>query len=221
MSETIEDPMKYIWEKVSTISPDGRRLIKYQNRASLEYLYQTGFVDTDRFTMPQWIDAFNDSLQPDGSYLLSETQWMAKRKYRYDGPVDEPFDPMTIREGEWEPDEFDRLLKEKIFPATSVEEGLFRKTLQGPGSKVFLKGKVVVNKDLKTALKHVLELRPSPRHSRELRFAQLKNKSKGVTPAAVSPPTPVQAQREASRFAMGVSESKQALDQLSKLLGKR
>src|SRR5262249_30757370 len=125
----IQDPMLVIWEKVSQPFPEGRRCIQWRTRADIDYLYDTGFVDTDRYKKEEWIDAFKDSLLPDGSYLITREQWLAKGVYRFSGPTAAPFDPLSLQEGEWEVEEFEKILEEKIFPSTTLSKEIFRKAI--------------------------------------------------------------------------------------------
>ena len=212
--------MKYIWDKVSKPSTESTRRIRYKDRKELEYLYQTGFVDTDQFSLDQWIAAFQDSLQPDGSYLLAEGQWMQKKKYRYAEPIDDPFDPLILREGLWEPTEFEKLLKEKILPSITVDEGTFRMLLKKERAKHFVDGKFKMDLQFKLGLIHILELAPSPRRFREIQFAGARARivSGG---GATSPSMPsIPSVQQPSSFQMGPPSSKTAVDQLSKLLWK-
>lgn len=221
VTDPAQDPMKYIWEQVSQPDAQGLRLIRYGGRNDLLYLYETGFVDTDKFKLEDWVDAFKDSLQKDGRYVLTETQWMAKKKFRYDGPIDVPFDPLALPEQLWEPVDFEKLLKEKILPAMSIPEKTFRESLQRVKDKMFVRGKVNVDKQFKAVLKQLFDMSPSPRRYREVSLQEaLQKGGKGPTKAApVATSTPTAQQK--SGFSKGPAASQMAVDQLSKLLGKR
>lgn len=212
--------MKYIWEQVSQPDPQGKRFVKYGGRQDLVYLYETGFVDTDKFPLTEWVDAFKDSLQKDGRYLLDENQWMAKKKYRYDGPIDVPFDPLVLPERLWEPSEFEKLLKEKILPSMAIPEKTFRDSLEKVKDKMLVKGKVSIDKQFKFVLKQILDNSPSPRRFREVSLAEALQKMGQGSPKPGMPAVPQTAQQK-SGFSTGPAASKAAVDQLSKLLGKR
>ena len=125
MSDKPNDPMKSIWDATAIAYPNGKTLIRWTSRNDLVYLYDIGFVDTDQFSPEQWIKSFEDSLQKDFSYLVTEEQWMAKRSYRYEGPTELPFNPLTMREGEWEPAELDAIVYQKILPSTTLKKEHF------------------------------------------------------------------------------------------------
>jgi len=84
------NPMEYIWEKVAGATGDGEKAIVYRDVHDLKYLYASGFADTSKFTLDEWLRAFADSKREDGSYRLTHPQWMAKKKYR--------FDPLSTKE---------------------------------------------------------------------------------------------------------------------------
>lgn len=213
--------MKYIWEQVSQPDAQGRRLITYGGRNDLAYLYETGFVDTDKFKLEDWVEAFKDSLQKDGRYILNEQQWMLKKKYRYDGPIDPPFDPLTLPEKLWEPSDFERLLKEKILPALAIPEKTFRESLLRAKDKLFVNGKVNLEKQFKFALKQIFEMSPSPRRYREVSLAEALQKTRPGAPSVGVAATPSPAAQQKSGFSKGPAASQAAVDQLSKLLGRK
>ncbi len=204
--------MQYLWDHLSQPDPRGARWIVYKGRDELKNLYETGFVDTDHHSLSDWINAFQDSLQSDGSYRLSERQWLEKRKYRYDGPVEKPFDPMSLREGEWEGSDLEKILKEKIAPALSVDLKQFEKSLE-KGRKSLASGKISVTPAIKTGLKRLLELYPSPRRMREIGV----HRSQKPVPSPPNSPPPIPS---STAFTREEAASKKAVDQLSKLLWK-
>lgn len=219
MTDDLFDPMKFIWDGVSqpsTSSPASPRVIKYRDRNDLEYLYKTGFVDTDKFTLREWMESFKDSLQTNGEYILTESQWMKKGQYRYHGPVDPPFDPMEIREGSWTMKDLQKLMREKILPSLEVEEDFLTKSIFGGKPQPAGKEMVFINKQFKVNLQHLLTQRPTPRRMRELSLAQVKAKSAvpGTPPAKTTVP-------QSSSFSQGPSSSKTTMDQLSRLLSKK
>ena len=76
------ETMENIWNKVASIDAREARSIIYKDENDLAYLYAQGFVDARNHTLEEWIEAFKDSRREDGSYRLSHSQWMAKKKYR-------------------------------------------------------------------------------------------------------------------------------------------
>jgi hypothetical protein len=207
-----------IWEKVSEPAPDGQRYIRWPTRADIDYLYETGFVDTDRFRKEEWFDAFKDSRQKGGSYIITKGQWMAKRAFRFNGPTSEPFEPLALREGEWEVEEFERILKEKLFPSTTLSEDLFRKAIDKRGEKAIVGGKFLVSKTLKFALKQALIFHPSPRRFRELAVSGAREEMKKALDASQKLR---QGSASKSGYSSGPTNQRTTVDQLSKLLWKK
>lgn len=212
------DPMKYIWNQVSETSSDGKHSIKYRNQNDLKYLYATGFVDTNKFTLPEWIDAFKDSLQKDQTYLLSEAQWMKKRKYRYEGPIAAPFDPMEMKEGVWGIKDFEELVKKFVLPSVVLPEKSLQHMLKGNLSQIAKSDKIQVSQPLKAALKRLLDTYPSPQRHRELDLK--KAKAKMNIPQDQKATAEVKSKAQLSSFIKTPSASKSVTDQLKKLLGK-
>ncbi len=218
MTDDLFDPMKFIWDGVSepsTSSPASPRVIKYRDRNDLEYLYKTGFVDTDKFTLKEWVESFKDSLQPNGDYILTESQWMKKGRYRYDGPIDAPFDPMEMREGSWNTQDLQKLVQEKLLPSLEVEEEFLTKSIFGEKPPPVDRGLVMITHPFKINLQHLLTQRPTPRRLRELSLAQVKSKS-DASPSQAKTPLP-----QGSSFSQGPSSSQTTMDRLSKLLSKK
>lgn len=212
--------MQVIWDKTSTPHPDGQRYIVWRNRFDLEFLYLMGFVDTDRFSKEEWIDSFRDSLQKGGSYRVTQDQWFAKRIFRYSGPVGEPLDPLSLREGLWEMSEFETLLKEKILPSTTLKEDYFRGAIEKARKTAIKEGKYVVNRPFKFGLKQLLLNYPSPRRLREISVLEAKqgfaSAPRKAAPQKAGPDKSIQK----SGFSEGQSVEKQTADKLSRLLWK-
>jgi hypothetical protein len=221
MSESPPDVMRLIWTQVSQPGPGGKRFITYRNRNDLEYLYKTGFVDTDKYTLAQWVDAFKDSLQPNGCYMLSEIQWMAKKPYRYEGLVYEPVDPLALKEGEWDKTEFEKLIMERVFPSLTIDKKIFDQALEQAKKNVTPGGKIILTKEFKTALKRLLDTFPSPKRVREMSVqdARVRSGQAAGAPQAAQPRPQAPAVKTA--YSKGQAASKTAVDQLSKLLWKK
>lgn len=209
--------MLAIWDKVSQPSPDGQRYIVWRTRDDIDYLYDTGFVDTDRHKKEDWIDAFKDSLQADKTYRITKDQWLAKRPFRFNGPTSPPFDPLTLQEGEWEIEEFEKILKEKVFPSTTLSEEIFRKAIDKGKEKAFVGGKFILSKAFKFALKQAFILHPSPRRFRELAVAEARDELNKALEAAQKAR---KGSTSKSGYVSGPSQERSAMDQLSRLLWK-
>ncbi len=206
------DPMKFIWDRQAQPGPDGKKYIRYAHTGEIAYLYRTGFVDTDRFTQEEWVAAFQTSKRPDGSFWLTEEQWVAKRKFVYLGPVSDPLEPATLSPGPWSSRDFDNLLKTKILPALDIDEKSLRTLLPKNGLLQEKTGSFLLTPDFKHFIQTLLIDRPSPAQARAV---SLKEAQKTLKPL-LSPKTP-----QKSGFSMGPSNAQQTQNQLAQLLSKK
>ncbi len=212
-----KDAMLYIWEAVTEKKDDGQWYIVWENRHDLEYLYSQGFVDTDKFTLEEWVKAFDDTKRPNGQYWVTLKHWVLKRPFRYEGPVEAPFDPFTLREGEWTKGDFQEILRQNILPATSLKEKDFESAFLKFKDKLFKDDKLLLTADLKKGFLAILQTYPSPRRNREM--AVLKAKQ---NPGSTNTPSLNQAQKNqaASSFKQGPSPENTAKKKLEDLFWK-
>ncbi len=164
MTEENKDPMDYIWEKVPKTAAG---FIHYLS-GDIPYLYQNGFVDTNRFSYKEWQQAFDDCKQADNSYLISKNKFLSLRRFRYEGPLFVPFDPYRVREGEWTDEDLKKLFERSIKPSSSITEDIFWnsvKALKDSGS--LQNGKLLVDDTVKKQLAYLIERFPSPRRRLE------------------------------------------------------
>lgn len=220
--------MQWLWDRMhqSKLQPRPDQLC-FEGDHDLAYLYDCGFVDTDRHSKEDWIRAFHDSRQGDGSYRLTHEQWMAKEPYRYFGPVDPPFDTGTIREGEWILDEYKKLIKEKLLPETTVSYETFLlgfKKAQERGEIV--DDIIVMTAEKKKKLKESLDRYASPRRRRALsaervrRHEELETPTEGDAKAhkSVTPGPATSKKHAASQYKNAPDRQKQASGKLGDLL---
>lgn len=113
------NPLQTVWPQIQPkTKKNGKEYLQYSDQ-DLFYLYQSQFADQKKCTLDEWKNSFRDSLQPDGTYLVSYEQFLAKAKYYNTRmPSAPPFDPATLKEGVWSEAELDRLFREKIQPET-------------------------------------------------------------------------------------------------------
>lgn len=204
--------LQKMWDKVAKPAADGKKYIIIKDRKDLEYHFWSGFVDDDQYTLQQWVDAFKDSLLPNGAYLVNETQWMEKAVYHYSGPIDRPYDPMTLREGEWDEKELDQFAWEKLRPCLYFSKEDFGRWLLEAKKSFYVNGKYVVTALVKKELLEFVNAYASPRRILQLGVWRLK--------AAQGQPagSPVGAD---SGFARGPSQSQSIASKLSQLVGAR
>ncbi|MDO8462230.1 MAG: hypothetical protein Q7S98_05160 [Deltaproteobacteria bacterium] len=113
------NPLQTIWPQIHPkTKKNGKEYVQYSDK-DLLYLYQSQFADQKKCSLNEWKNSFRDSLQTDGTYLVSYEQFLAKAKYYNTRmPSSPPFDPATLKEGVWSEAELDRLFREKIQPET-------------------------------------------------------------------------------------------------------
>lgn len=205
-----QDPMEYIWEKTAKlVDPGGQKIIHYTNNEELAYLYDSGFVDTAKFTIEQWRAAYADSLQPDGSYKVTHNQWLAKRPFRYNGPIPTPFDPLKLPDGDISRDEMTALVKKEIVPATPLKETQIPQFVDALALRYLSKeGKFMVGAGLKKELAWLLENHPSPFRRLQLRVANVIETRKQATTAQA-------AALAASLFSKGKSSDEKAAQKIA------
>lgn len=217
-----KNPMQAIWDSIAQPDPDGNKYIHWRDRRDIEYLYDTGFVDTDKFSLKEWVEAFRDSLLPNESYRVTLDQWLAKTPFRYNGPTGQPFNPLTIREGEWSPEELWDLIEKQFLPATTLKRDHYEKMLQkGKEAGRFIDGKYIINKPFKFGLKQLVDTYASPKRRRELAVAEAREdlkREKPVLKPAQKPAASGPSQK--TSFTTGQSQEQKTADQLSKLLWK-
>lgn len=152
----------------------------------LIYLYNTGFVDTDKYSLQTWLNAFRDSRKPKGDYHLTKEQWLAKAKYRYNGLVAPPFDPMQLREGEWTLENVKKLAKQWILPETTITyEQYMRGIEEAKKQGLFKDDKFTVTREWKQKLLEILNTHPSPRRQRALLVEKMRRQEELETPGGV------------------------------------
>lgn len=173
--------MKEIWEKVAKKGADGKKYITYAGDYDLEYLYNTGFVDTSKYTLEEWKVAFAESRQPNGSYKLNEKQWMEKQKYHYEGPIDTPFDPATVREGDYTREQLADFFKEFVLPHTVIKPEQLEKIMGAYAEKGrFKEGLLHIDAPFKEELRQLLDTYASPLRRLQIDVQKARKKKKVV-----------------------------------------
>ena len=191
------NPMEELWERIAQPAEDGQKQITYKTDQDLVFLYANGFVDFRKYTLADWIKAFDDSKQADGSYQVTRPQWLAKERFRYAGPIGEPFDPQRLKEREYSEEEFAKILKAFVCPSTWIHEQNVPNIVAYFKKKQGLKGKVRIDKGVKREFQESLDKIPSPLRILQLDVARF---SKGK-PAKGGEKTAYQAGADAQRLA--------------------
>lgn len=197
--------VKAIWSAVAQTGSDGKKYITFVGRNDLVYLFCTGFVDESKHTLHDWVESFKEAAQPDGSYRLSEEQWMDKARFRYCGPVGRPFDPLLIKEGDWPEKDMELLIKSHILPAVYFTEKEFRSIFDEAKESFFSAGVYKITREVKEDLKKLIDMYPSPAQVRALGLAEARAERSG---------------QKGSGYTTGQAQSQVAAQRLSDLLNR-
>jgi len=202
-----------IWERVSKDPGDGVRVITFATENDLNFLYASGFVDAEKYTMEQWLKSFDECKQKDESYIVTNKQWMAKEAMHYTGPVREPFNPLNLPEEELTEAQFVTMLKQCIIPSSQATVEKIPVILKDFKDQEFFKdGKIMVTTKVKNELNIFLAMYPSPLRVLEFKIMQLKS---GEIATTGSEFTDIMA----SGYVAGASKAKTTQSKLDSLLG--
>lgn len=119
--------MEHIWSKVPKEIKNGVEYVTYIE-TDLPYLYYSGLVDTARYTLDQWLKAFEDSKGEDGRYWVSHEKMLSLGMFRYCKVVNEPFDPMKMRVGKYSVDRLWKVFETSIMPSCSLPQEFMKNT---------------------------------------------------------------------------------------------
>ncbi len=169
------EPMEELWMKVSKRFKDGNRYIALEGVNDLSFLYVSGFVDVKKFPFKDWIEAFKDSRQSTGKYIVNHEQWLAKKKFRFTGPIGVPFDPMTIPEKAYTEKEIIDLLSKKIIPNTTYDPSYIPQVMNNlRAQNKFVNGKFIIDRKTKEYVNQIVNTYPSPTRILELMVGAIK-----------------------------------------------
>lgn len=205
------DPMLLIWQKLpKQRHPDGSEYIDYAP-VDLPYLYNNGFVDTQTYTLDEWLLAFLDYRQADGNFRLNKDQFLELRKYRYDGIIRTPFDALRVREGKWTEDDLWKLYHLSIKPSSTITDRQFTLMLDGLKKKgLFKDNEYTIDAAFKQRLNTLIIQNPSPLRRLEMRIA---DEQKGTPKKAAG--------TQHSQFTVGRTQAEETSKAFSELLTKR
>lgn len=193
--------------------------VVFEGDHDLIYLYNVGFVDTDKYSQQTWLNAFRESRKANGAYHLTKKQWLDKTKYRYNELVVPPFNPLRLREGEWTVEDLKKLAKQKIIPETIITYEQYLKGLEEAKQKGLIKdGIMVVTREWKLKLLELLNQHPSPKRRRALMVEQLRRKEELEEPGSDVPQPTTTTTAETAPSEKTVYD--QAPDQRKQLSGK-
>ncbi len=138
-----------------------------------KYLYLSGFVDVENFTLDEWENAFQECKQPNGTYLISKEKFIKLGKYKYSGPVKKPLDAMKIREGWYKLTDWHEFCVNSILPSTtliSVDDLIQIESNLKKNGKI-VGNRILIDKSDKLRIKQLIDEHPSPIRRREISVA--------------------------------------------------
>ncbi len=207
------DQLLDTWNRVSKPAKDGKRFITFKSVQDLMFLYATGFVDTQKYSFEQWLNAFATSRQSDGSYLLTQAQWLEKKKFHYTGPIHPPFDPMSLEEREYTEQEITKLLTQDLIPATSFDKSYVPQVINNLKAQGrFVNGRFKIDTNVKKYLTEVIKQYPSPLRVLQVTVHKLLKAKKGDVASAKE-------ELQKSNFYAGASAQQIASSRLSSMVG--
>ena len=180
--QTTMNIMEFIWE---TVDHTGDKDIAIYTETDLEGLWELGFVDTARFPKSEWFKVLNPYLQIDGSYKLTKADFLSLDKYRYQGEIKIPFNPLQINEGKYTDEGLQELLDLSIAPSVSLSSSDLDQKIESLKKKYRQADRLILIKmPAKQEIRQWVEQNPSPLRRLELLFADFL-KQKGFTQEAM------------------------------------
>ena len=160
--------MEYIWRKVDKVKREEIDYIRYLPD-DLPYLYQSGFVDTERVPFDEFKSFFDPLRGPDGAFYLDHHQIIQLGKYRYCKIVGKPFEPLKMRRGKYTIERLRNIFEKSIIPSTALDPKFIRNQFNTiVTSKANSQGEIEITEEMLRNLTKTLELYPSPRRCLEL-----------------------------------------------------
>jgi len=110
-----ENFMENVWNELPK-TPDDDHVTLSQEE--VEFVWQNGFVDTDKYSLDKWMNAFEPHKVGD-KYICSKAEFIEKDKFRFTGEIMIPFDPLLINEGKYTDEGLQELIDMSIVPSCS------------------------------------------------------------------------------------------------------
>lgn len=140
----------------------------------IDFLWDNGFVDTEKFNPEEWRQAFEAFKQKDGNYKISHDEFMTLDKYRYDGPIRIPFDPEKINEGKYTDEGFGQLVQSSIAPSCGLPPSELKQCIDDLKQEFRQDDDLVLIKAAaKQKIKKLLDEFPSPLRRLEIIFDRM------------------------------------------------
>ncbi len=122
--------MEFIWSKCPKEIIDDVEYVVYVEN-DIPALYYSGLVDTERYKLKHWQQAFDDCRQEDGKYYITHDKMIFLGMFRYCRKVGEPFDPLKMRTGKYSAERLWKIFENSVIPSTSLDEKFIKNTFDG------------------------------------------------------------------------------------------
>lgn len=119
--------MEYIWSQVPKTTKDGVEYVVY-TKDDIPFLYNSGLVDTSRYSLELWQKAFEDCEGEDGQYWVSHNKMIWLGRFRYGKVPQNPFDPLKMRTGRYTVERLWNVFESSIIPSSSLSHEFFKNT---------------------------------------------------------------------------------------------
>lgn len=163
--------MEEIWNNLIK-SPDENHATF--SEVDITDLWESGFVDTEKYSLEDWVKIFEPHKNADGDYVLTKEELFEKEKYRYTGEIMIPFEPLLINEGKYTDEGLQELIDMSIYPSCSLGKKelqeffeTFKETYRGDDDLI------TMNMEGKRQISELINESPSPTRRRELMFDAL------------------------------------------------
>ncbi|MBT3181734.1 MAG: hypothetical protein HN337_04400 [Deltaproteobacteria bacterium] len=169
--------MDHLWDQLEK-TEDGNHV--YYTNLDIITLWETGFVDTERYDIETWKQVFEPYKQDEDAYLLNKDEFLKLDDYRFKGEIHIPFDAMLINEGKYTDEGLDELVELSIVPSCKMSQDQlysFFATLKEDFRDT--DGLIIIKEDAKQRIKTLLESNPSPLRNLEILLDQM-YESKGA-----------------------------------------
>lgn len=173
--------MEFIWKTLDK-APDG---CVYYTLEFIDFLWDHGFVDTQKFSRQVWRSAFEPYKQANGSFKLNQAEFFTLDKYRYTGEIYCPFEAMQINEGKYTDEGFEQLSQDSIRPSCGIDASPFQQFIESIKNEFRQPdGLILIKLAAKQKIKKLLEESPSPLRRLEVMFDSMLRKAGAAKQAA-------------------------------------
>jgi len=194
--------MEHLWDQLDKTEDENH---VYYTNLDITTLWESGFVDTERYDLETWKRVFEPYKQEEDAYLLNKEEFLKLDDYRYKGEIHIPFDAMQINEGKYTDEGLDELVTLSIIPSCRMlrdQIHSFFETLKRDFRDD--DGLITIKEEAKQRIKALLESNPSPLRNLEILLDQMYETKGGELEAEIdkleSDVATLEAARQASKF---------------------